>query len=72
MPVNSAIIESPSLENIATKDLYREILIRIGEDPNRDGLIKTPERMEKSLRFLTRGYTMNLTEVLHEALFDVD
>jgi GTP cyclohydrolase I len=72
MPVNSAIIESPSLENISTKDLYREILIRIGEDPNRDGLIKTPERMEKSMHFLTSGYTMNLTAVLHEALFDVD
>ena len=72
MPVNSAIIESPSLENISTKDLYREILIRIGEDPNRNGLIKTPERMEKSLKFLTRGYAMNITDVLHQALFDVD
>ncbi len=60
MPVNSAIIESPSLENIPTQDLYREILIRIGEDPNRDGLLKTPERMEKSMKFLTRGYTMNV------------
>jgi GTP cyclohydrolase IA len=72
MPVNSAIIESPSLENISTQDLYREILIRIGEDPARDGLLKTPERMEKSMKFLTRGYAMNVTEVLHDALFDVD
>jgi GTP cyclohydrolase IA len=72
MPVNSAIIESPSLENISTQDLYREILIRIGEDPTRDGLLKTPERMEKSMKFLTRGYAMNVTEVLHDALFDVD
>jgi GTP cyclohydrolase I len=72
MPVSPAIIETPSLENISTQDLYREILIRIGEDPNRDGLIKTPERMEKSLKFLTRGYTMNVTDVLHGALFDVD
>src|SRR6202012_788034 len=46
--------------------------IRIGEDPNRDGLLRTPERMEKSMNFLTRGYTMNVTDVLHEALFDVD
>ena len=72
MPVSQAIIETPSLENISTQDLYREILIRIGEDPNRNGLIKTPERMEKSLKFLTRGYAMNVTDVLHEALFDVD
>ena len=71
-PSHSATIESLSLDNISTQDLYREILIRIGEDPNRDGLLKTPERMEKSMQFLTRGYTMNVTEVLHEALFDVD
>jgi GTP cyclohydrolase I len=72
MPATPAIIETPSLENVSTQDLYREILIRIGEDPNRNGLIKTPERMEKSLKFLTRGYAMNVTDVLHEALFDVD
>ena len=72
MPATRAIIETPSLENISTQDLYREVLIRIGEDPNRDGLIKTPERMEKSLKFLTRGYNVNVTDVLHEALFDVD
>ena len=72
MPVTPAPIETPSLTSIPTQDLYREILIRIGEDPNRDGLIKTPERMEKSLRFLTRGYNMSVTEVLHQALFDVD
>jgi GTP cyclohydrolase I len=72
MPATPAIIETPSLENVSTQDLYREILIRIGEDPNRNGLIKTPERMEKSLKFLTRGYAMNITDVLHQALFDVD
>jgi GTP cyclohydrolase I len=72
MPATPAPIETPSLTSIPTQDLYREILIRIGEDPNRDGLIKTPERMEKSLRFLTRGYNMSVTEVLHQALFDVD
>ena len=72
MPSSSAIIENPSLDSISTQDLYREMLIRIGEDPTRDGLQRTPERMEKSMKFLTRGYTMNVTEVLHEALFDVD
>jgi GTP cyclohydrolase I len=70
MPATPAI--EPSLDNISTQDLYRELLIRIGEDPNRDGLLKTPERMEKSLKFLTRGYTMNVADVLHKALFDVD
>jgi GTP cyclohydrolase I len=68
----SAIIETPLLDSVSTQDLYRELLIRIGEDPTRDGLLRTPERMEKSMAFLTRGYSMNVTAVLHEALFDVD
>jgi GTP cyclohydrolase I len=67
-----ATIEPAALESISTQDLYRELLIRMGEDPSRDGLVRTPERMEKSFKFLTRGYTMDVTEVLHDALFDVD
>jgi GTP cyclohydrolase I len=72
MPSSSATIETPLLDSISTQDLYRELLVRLGEDPTRDGLLRTPERMEKSMKFLTRGYAMNVTEVLHEALFDVD
>jgi GTP cyclohydrolase I len=72
MPRPSATIEPPLLDNISTQDIYRELLVRIGEDPTRDGLVRTPERMEKSMAFLTRGYTMDVTEVLHDALFDVD
>jgi GTP cyclohydrolase I len=72
MPSTSAIIETPLLDSLSTQELYRELLIRIGEDPTRDGLLHTPERMEKSMKFLTRGYTMNVTDVLHGALFDVD
>jgi GTP cyclohydrolase I len=72
MPVPSAITETSTLDGVSTQELYRELLTRIGEDPTRDGLQRTPERMEKSLAFLTRGYTMNVTEVLHGALFDVD
>src|ERR1700729_4472015 len=72
MPLTPAIIDAPSLDSVSTQDLYREILLRIGEDPTRDGLLRTPERMDKSMAFLTRGYTMNVTDVLHNALFDVD
>src|ERR1700734_2414614 len=72
MPRTSATLEAPSLDNISTQELYRELLVRIGEDPTRDGLLRTPERMEKSMAFLTRGYTMDVTTVLHDALFDVD
>jgi GTP cyclohydrolase I len=67
-----ATLEPTALAAASTQDLYRELLIRIGEDPTRDGLLRTPERMEKSMAFLTRGYNMSVTEVLHDALFDVD
>ena len=49
----------------------RELLVRMGEDPERDGLLRTPERVERSMRFLTRGYEQTIEEVLHRALFDV-
>ena len=64
--------ESISAASLTTQELYREILVRIGEDPTRDGLADTPERMEKSMAFLTRGYSMDVNAVIHEALFDVD
>src|SRR6201994_2344852 len=72
MPRTSATLDTPLLDSVSTQDLYRELLVRIGEDPTRDGLMRTPERMEKSMQFLTRGYAMNVTDVLHDALFDVD
>lgn len=74
MAVNSdsTTAERSGLADASTQDLYRELLTRIGEDPERDGLLRTPERMEKALAFLTRGYNMNVTDVLHGALFDVD
>ena len=50
----------------------REILIELGEDPEREGLVKTPERVDRSLRFLTRGYRQNLDEVVNGALFEAE
>ena len=61
-----------ALANVPTTAIYRELLHRIGEDPTRDGLLRTPERMEKSLAYLTRGYGQTVEDVLHHALFDVD
>jgi GTP cyclohydrolase I len=58
--------------SLTTQELYRELLVRIGEDPTRDGLIETPERVEKSMAFLTRGYAMDANSVIQDALFDVD
>ena len=54
------------------QQIYSELLCRIGEDPSRNGLMRTPERMEKAITFLTRGYKQTVEEVVHQALFDVD
>jgi len=68
----SATLDPTPVETASTQELYRELLRRMGEDPDRDGLLRTPERMEKAMAFLTKGYAMDVTEVLHNALFDVD
>jgi GTP cyclohydrolase IA len=59
-----------ALAGATVQDLYRELLLRIGEDPSRDGLLKTPERMEEALKFLTSGYEQDALEILHEAYFE--
>ena len=51
--------------------LVREILLEIGEDPERDGLKGTPERVSQSMRFLTSGYHQDVDAILNDALFDV-
>ncbi|MFB9842002.1 GTP cyclohydrolase I FolE [Mucilaginibacter ginsenosidivorans] len=49
--------------------LYHNVLEQIGEDPNREGLLKTPERMAKAMLFLTQGYDLNAEEILKSAMF---
>ncbi|KAF5042518.1 GTP cyclohydrolase 1 [anaerobic digester metagenome] len=51
---------------------YREILKLIGEDPDREGLLKTPERVSKAMQFLTHGYDLNPEEILRSAMFNED
>ena len=53
------------------RDDVRDILRRLGEDPDREGLIKTPNRVAKSLRFLTSGYGQDVAKVLNGALYSV-
>ena len=48
---------------------YKDILLQLGEDPEREGLIKTPDRVAKALQFLTQGYDMNPDEILRSAIF---
>ena len=50
----------------------RQILLDLGEDPEREGLLKTPERVRKNLQFLTRGYKQNIDEVINGAIFNED
>ena len=48
---------------------YREILRLLGEDPDREGLVKTPERVAKAMQFITQGYSQDPAEILRSALF---
>ena len=54
------------------QDLIRNLLIHLREDPDREGLVNTPKRVEQSLRFLTSGYGADIDEVVNDALFTVD
>ena len=59
-----------AVDSIASK--YKNILLDIGENPNREGLLKTPERVAKSMQFLTHGYDLNPEEILKSAMFKED
>ena len=61
----------PLRYNLRLIDLIRTILEEIGEDPSRDGLLKTPSRVDSALRYLTSGYKQNPQQILNGALFDV-
>jgi len=63
------IPETAGAESIA--DLVRKMIIQIGEDPNREGLRRTPERFEKALRYLTSGYRQDPEKLLNGAMFRV-
>jgi GTP cyclohydrolase I len=58
--------------NNPMQDLIRRLLVEIGEDPSREGLVRTPRRVETALKFLTDGYRADVDAVLNGALFNVD
>ncbi len=60
------------LQDASLREIYAEVLTRIGEDASRDGLVNTPLRMERSMEFLTKGYEQTVEAAIHGALFDVD
>ena len=59
----------PGERSSASPSKYRDILRDIGEDPDREGLVKTPERVAKALQFLTHGYDLDPAEILRSAMF---
>jgi len=60
-----------TLTNASYEELVREMLVRLGEDPDREGLVRTPERVQKAYEFLTRGYKEDPEALLRKALFTV-
>lgn len=70
---NKSVIEmkrAAGHETIATH--MRDVIRELGEDPERDGLVNTPQRVEKALKYLTSGYSADLDEIVNGALFDVE
>ncbi|MFI5107663.1 MAG: GTP cyclohydrolase I FolE [Terriglobales bacterium] len=65
-------VEPVSLTSASMQELLRELIVRLGEDPGRDGLLRTPERMQRSLEYLTKGYREDPQKLLKGALFNVD
>jgi GTP cyclohydrolase I len=66
-------IDNYNLEKIdSIASHYSKVLAEIGEDPNREGLLKTPERVAKAMQFLTHGYDVNPAEILRSAMFKED
>jgi len=65
-PIAAATLTSASYE-----ELVREMLVRLGEDPDREGLVRTPARVEKAMQFLVKGYRDDPDALLRKALFTV-
>jgi GTP cyclohydrolase I len=64
--------DTPTLTSASFEEVARELLVRLGEDPDREGLLKTPERYTKALQHLTKGYHEDPESILKDALFTVD
>jgi GTP cyclohydrolase I len=64
--------EPVTLTSASFEELTRELLVRLGEDPEREGLLRTPERFAKALQYLTKGYQDDPKKVLNDALFTVN
>ena len=72
MKPNEAVVKvmQPKQDEESIASMMRKILSRIGEDPSREGLVRTPDRAEKALRFLTSGYQTDVQSIVNGALFN--
>jgi GTP cyclohydrolase IA len=61
-----------ALSAVPMRELVRELLVRLGEDPERNGLVRTPERVESSLQWLTRGSRMSVRDAIGQGVFEED
>lgn len=61
---------NPSLDNGPMMEAVRTMLLSVGEDPDREGLLKTPHRVAEAMRFLTQGYAQSLEDIVNGAIFD--
>lgn len=64
--------QSPTLTSATYEELVREMIVRLGEDPDREGLTRTPARVEKAMQFLVKGYKDDPDALLRKALFTVN
>ena len=73
MKTNKAVVKimTPKPEEQAIAPLIREVLEKLVEDPQREGLARTPERVDKALRFLTSGYRTDIRKLVNGALYEV-
>jgi GTP cyclohydrolase I len=70
MPKSSSL-ENLTLTSASFEDLVRELIVRLGEDPEREGLIRTPDRVRRAYEFLMKGYKEDADAMLKRALFTV-
>jgi GTP cyclohydrolase I len=71
MKRNRALVKMMPQPGGSLADRMREMLEMLGEDPSREGLVRTPERYERAMRFLTSGYAAKLDELVNGAVFQV-
>ena len=71
MKKNKALVQvmQPKQDDESIASLMQKLLVKIGEDPGREGLVRTPQRADKALRFLTSGYETDIAGIVNGALF---